>query len=91
MSNMREKTLPAIPARLGEEKIIVVSHEYGAAVTVSLATLYEGMQVDFRTVRISGADYELLMSDDVPWDALKPAGRWRDEDLFALIDVIDNR
>jgi len=89
--NQRPIILPAIPERQADEVIAAVQHEYGQSVSVVIATVCEGKKVAVRTVSIFGADYELLMGDGSPWDPNKPEGRWRDEDLFAMIDIIDGR
>lgn len=46
---------------------------------------------DCRDLTIQGEDYDELMSESPEWAPNKPAGTYRDEDLLAYLDVVEER
>ena len=97
----REKILPPVEQRIVREEIRLVTHEVGRGVAVHVATLKDGASpgdpdpwdesVPVRTYWIGDDDYRELMADRPAFAPQKPAGQFRREDLWPLVDRIQAR
>jgi hypothetical protein len=99
MSTTREKTIPAQTTsetiRQIEELLpYAVPLPDGLAgplspgrVVVMVSTSTEGHAEQFNSFTISGADYDDLVSEAPEWAPDKPAGTYRNADLWHFIDL----
>lgn len=98
---MRTVTIPAQAAKTYPEQIELVSINPNAQfIHVSISegvfdtdgtTAIFTSTVNPTQYTIVGDDWNDLMSATPSWGGTKPAGRYREEDLWEVIDIIRNR
>lgn len=83
----REST---IPATVVVEDIRMIQEVTGISISVMVGSLDQSGEFivpqTFDTYQIDGDDFTELMSANPPWAPNKPAGTYRNEDLWIFID-----
>jgi len=87
-----------IPARRARYYLSGFSHSVEARevnVSIGIGSEVDGQVVmepgSVRNVRISGEDYDELLSASPEWAPGKPAGKFRPEDLLAFVFIVESR
>lgn len=84
-----------IPATVTLEDICTVEEVVGHAVRISVGRVDQDgkfiVPQQFSRYEIVGADFDDLMASSPEWAPNKPAGTYRNEDLWRFIDIIRAR